>query len=69
MGIDKFLSIGKHSKYASDIFGLDGQHFNDSNSLKSYLNTNIDPYTCILIKGSRSAKLEEYVNFLKIRSN
>ena len=69
MGIDKFLSIGKHSKYASDIFGLDGQHFNDSSSLKSYLNTNIDSYTCILIKGSRSAKLEEYVNFLKVRSN
>ena len=67
MGINKFLSIGKFSKYASDVFGINGHHFEDAESLKSYLNNNIEPYTCILIKGSRPSKLEEYVEFLKTR--
>jgi len=67
MGINKFLSVGECSKYASDVFGVDGHHFEDAESLKSYLNNNIEPSTCILIKGSRSSKLEEYVEFLKAR--
>ena len=68
MGINKFLSIGKNSKSASDVFGLNGYHFKDAESLKSYLNNNLESSTCILIKGSRSSKLEEYVEFLKTRS-
>jgi UDP-N-acetylmuramoyl-tripeptide--D-alanyl-D-alanine ligase len=68
MGVNKFLSIGKNSKSASDVFGTDGYHFIDAESLKSYLNNNLEPSTCILIKGSRSSKLEEYVKFLKTRS-
>ena len=67
LGINKFLSIGNNSKFASDIFGLDGFHFENAESLKSYLNNNIEPSTTILIKGSRSSKLEEYVEFLKTR--
>tara|TARA_Y100000022_G_scaffold39385_1_gene32418 strand:- start:2242 stop:3615 length:1374 start_codon:yes stop_codon:yes gene_type:complete len=67
MGIDKFLSIGKNSKLASDVFGIDGHHFENAENLKSYLNNNIEPSSRILIKGSRSAKLEEYVEFLKTR--
>ena len=67
MGIDKFLSIGKNSKFASDVFGINGYHFENAESLKSYLNNNIEPSSRILIKGSRSAKLEEYVEFLKTR--
>ena len=65
MGIDEFLSIGKNSKFASKAFGLNSYHFEDSESLKLYLNNKITSSTKILIKGSRSAKLEEYVNFLK----
>ena len=68
MGVSKFLSIGKYSKVASDVFGINGYHFKDAESLKSYLNNNLEPSTCILIKGSRSSKLEEYVQFLKTRS-
>ena len=63
------ISIGNHSKYASKIFGKNGFHFTDKESLKSYLNNNIEPSSYILIKGSRSQKLEEYVNFLKQRDN
>ena len=68
MGVSKFLSIGKYSKAASDVFGINGYHFKDAESLKSYLNNNLEPSTCILIKGSRSSRLEEYVQFLKTRS-
>ena len=67
MGINEFLSIGKYSKYASEAFGDNGHHFDDSESLKTYLNDTIKSSTRILIKGSRSAKLEEYVDFLKAR--
>ena len=67
MGIDEFLSIGKNSKFASIAFGSNSYHFEDSESLKSYLYNKIESSTKILIKGSRSARLEEYVNFLKKR--
>jgi UDP-N-acetylmuramoyl-tripeptide--D-alanyl-D-alanine ligase len=67
-GINKFLSIGVNSKFASDVFGLNGYHFENAESLKSYLNNNLESSSVILIKGSRSAKLEEYVEFLKTRS-
>ena len=66
-GINKFLSIGVNSKFASDVFGLNGYHFENAESLKSYLNNNLESSSVILIKGSRSAKLEEYVEFLKTR--
>ena len=68
-GVSKFLSIGSYSKFASDVFGKEGYHFENSERLKSFLSNSIDPYSCILIKGSRSSKLEEYVEFLKNRSN
>ena len=58
LGIDKFLSIGKNSKLASDVFGIEGHHFENAENLKSYLNNNIEPSSRILIKGSRSAKLK-----------
>ncbi len=67
MGINEFLSIGKNSKFASIAFGLNSHHFEDSESLKSYLYNKITSSTRILIKGSRSAQLEQYVNFLKKR--
>ncbi len=67
MGINEFLSIGKYSKFASKAFGDNGHHFDDTESLKRYLNDTIKSSTRILIKGSRSAKLEEYVDFLKVR--
>ena len=69
LNIDKFISIGVNSKFASDVFSQDGKHFTDHNSLKSYLNNNISSNSYILIKGSRSARLEEYVDYLKSRSN
>ncbi|MBT7542578.1 MAG: UDP-N-acetylmuramoyl-tripeptide--D-alanyl-D-alanine ligase [Gammaproteobacteria bacterium] len=64
LGINKFLSIGKFSKYSSDAFGNDGYHFENSESLKSFLNNEIDSNLYILIKGSRSTQLEEYVDFI-----
>jgi len=68
LDVDKFISIGADSKLASDIFGANGKHFTDQNSLKSYLNNSIESNSYILIKGSRAAKLEEYVDYLKSRS-
>ena len=65
LGINKFLSIGKFSKYSSDAFGDNGYHFENSESLKSFLNNEIDSNLHILIKGSRSTQLEEYVDFIK----
>jgi len=69
LNIDKFISLGVDSKLASDVFSQDGKHFTDQNSLKSYLNNNIESNSYILIKGSRSAQLEKYVDYLKSRSN
>ena len=64
-GVSKFLSIGSQSKFASDVFGKNGYHFESADRLKSFLKNSIDSHSCILIKGSRSSKLEEYVEFFK----
>ncbi len=65
LGIHKFLSIGENSKFASLVFGNQGYHFDDEENLKFFLTNNIKSSTFLLIKGSRSAKLEKFVEFLK----
>jgi len=64
--IDHFFSLGKLSKYASDAFGnQDGvHHFTDRDQLISQLKDIATSNTTILIKGSRSAKMDLVVSAL-----
>jgi len=64
--IDHFFTLGKLTKYSSDAFG--GQegvhHFVERNLLISQLKEVATSNTTILIKGSRSAKMDLVVNAL-----
>ena len=65
-GIDRVLSVGKLSHFISDASGA-GEHFADKESLIKRLNAliNEQQIITILVKGSRSAAMEEVVHALQ----
>ena len=64
--LDHFFSLGKLTTYASDAFGRQEgpHHFTDRNQLISQLKEIATSNTTILIKGSRSAKMDLVVSAL-----
>lgn len=63
-GIDSFYAVGQHVIKAVEGFGPTAQYFKDKSSLISALKPNISSDFTILVKGSRSAKMEEIVQAL-----
>jgi len=65
-GIDKVLSVGTLSKVIGDTSGI-GEHFNDKAAVTARLRTLLSqqPVITILIKGSRSAAMEQVVQSLQ----
>jgi len=65
-GLDRVLSVGAQSKGISDASGV-GEHFNDKAALIARLKTLIaeQQIITILVKGSRSAAMEEVVRALQ----
>jgi UDP-N-acetylmuramoyl-tripeptide--D-alanyl-D-alanine ligase len=66
LGIDRFYACGPLSRSAVTAFGQGGEHFPDQPTLIAALREIAQPNTTILIKGSRSAKMEEVVLRLTI---
>ncbi|GAB5379122.1 MAG: UDP-N-acetylmuramoyl-tripeptide--D-alanyl-D-alanine ligase [Aliiglaciecola sp.] len=65
-GIDNLLTLGVLSQSASDAFG--GKHFSDMNNLVAYVNDRLareQRDITILVKGSRSARMENVVKALE----
>lgn len=60
-GINYLLTIGEDSQYASQSFGDGALHFSDRELLLDYLNRQLLVGDVLLVKGSRSAALEEIV--------
>lgn len=65
-GIDKVLSVGSLSQHISDASGV-GEHFSDKASLSARLSTLIAEHQVItvLVKGSRSAAMEQVIQTLQ----
>jgi UDP-N-acetylmuramoyl-tripeptide--D-alanyl-D-alanine ligase len=67
-GINDFYSLGQLSEHASIAFGLSGQHFTDRDklidALKVKLTSLSEQNVAVLVKGSRSAKMELIVDAL-----
>nr|WP_154325314.1 UDP-N-acetylmuramoyl-tripeptide--D-alanyl-D-alanine ligase [Pantoea sp. 201603H] len=65
-GIDKVLSVGQLSKGISDASGV-GEHFQEKNALVTRLLGLLSehPVITILVKGSRSAAMEQVVQILQ----
>lgn len=58
-GIDQLYAIGKLSHFAALKFGEGAKEFEDKKALVSDLTPLLDSKTTVLIKGSRSTKMEE----------
>lgn len=62
--IDAMYTYGKLSALSSTAFNGDGAHFTDQQALIDALLTHLDAQTTVLIKGSRTAKMENVVRAL-----
>ncbi len=62
--ISHLLTIGNDSKYASSAHNSEDKHFDSINSLSDYMQKNWNSLGTILVKGSRSMKLENLIEKL-----
>ncbi|MGD9153491.1 MAG: UDP-N-acetylmuramoyl-tripeptide--D-alanyl-D-alanine ligase [Gammaproteobacteria bacterium] len=60
-GVDEALVIGELTKHFALAFGANARHFANKDDLVRYLQTFLAKDTTILVKGSRSMKLEDVV--------
>ncbi|NVJ65590.1 MAG: UDP-N-acetylmuramoyl-tripeptide--D-alanyl-D-alanine ligase [Gammaproteobacteria bacterium] len=63
--IDELMTWGSWSKYSSQAFGENAAHFESKDSLIDSLMSKANNDTQILVKGSRSARMEQVVEALK----
>lgn len=64
LGVDRLYTVGRLSQSTAAGFGENAQHFGDQNSLIAALQSELKPSVNILIKGSRSARMENVVKAL-----
>ncbi len=63
-GINRLVTVGTLSQYAADAFGTGALHCEDHGEAISLLQTQMDKSTVVLVKGSRSARMETVVQAL-----
>lgn len=63
-GVHSLFAVGTEMAHAVAAFGDNGQHFADKAALLAELIRHVSPQTQLLVKGSRSAKMEDVVNGL-----
>ncbi len=61
VNIDEFFAIGEFSRGAADSFGEDAHWFASNDSLLRFLNRKLNKNTTVLVKGSRSARMDRVV--------
>ena len=62
--VDRLFATGKHAALAVESFGPGAQWFADTDALSRAVNADISREVCVLVKGSRSARLERVVDAL-----
>lgn len=63
-GLDELYATGPLATLAAEAFGQGGQRFDSRSALAAALKTQLNPHTRVLVKGSRSAGMEEVVTAL-----
>lgn len=66
-GIDQLVTVGELSKHAAEGFGANAYCFSSKQDAVDYLLEELDADTRLLIKGSRSSKMEEIVTSIRER--
>ena len=64
-GIDRLLTVGKLSAAAGESFRGEHRHFDARNRLVDFLMGHLNAEDSLLVKGSRSARLDELVDELR----
>ena len=62
--IERLFATGKLSALAVETFGVGGEWFSDAESLARSVNAGLTREVCVLVKGSRSSRLERVVDAL-----
>ncbi|HKJ77147.1 MAG TPA: UDP-N-acetylmuramoyl-tripeptide--D-alanyl-D-alanine ligase [Gammaproteobacteria bacterium] len=63
-GLDGLFATGELSRLAAEAFGPGGRHFPEVEQLIAALEPELDPEVTLLVKGSRSARMERVVEAL-----
>ena len=61
LGVERLYSVGRYARSASVGFGHGGRDFADVDTLARTLQDEIEPGVSVLVKGSRSARMERVV--------
>ena len=64
--ITQLCAVGNYSQSAVQAFGVDGHHFESHEAMVAYLENQLDKNSILLIKGSRSMRMERIVNGLTL---
>jgi UDP-N-acetylmuramoyl-tripeptide--D-alanyl-D-alanine ligase len=62
--IDRLFATGKLSALAVEAFGAGGEWFSDTDAMARAVNAELTREVCVLVKGSRSNRLERVVEAL-----
>lgn len=63
--VDHLFTVGDFTHHTANAFGTSARHFNDKQRLADAVKSLLTPETCVLIKGSRSARMEDVVQALR----
>ena len=64
LGVEEFYAFGPHACRAAEVFGKQGFCFSDKGLMAEFLAQRLHPDVTLLIKGSRSAGMDELVEAL-----
>lgn len=64
-GVDQMWTVGRLSEQSAKAFGANARHFESKNELTVYARKVLSPDLVVLVKGSRSAGMEDVVSKIK----
>ena len=67
-GIDELLALGDLTRHTVREFGAGAQHFEGINALLAVLENKLNAHTTVLVKGSRSMRMERVVQYCSVKN-
>lgn len=65
IGVDRLYTVGRLSRHAAERFGVNARHFTQQDELIAALRQDLHAGVTLLVKGSRSARMESVVEALR----